>query len=91
MLILDYVLRKDQSNGEAFQEVTTPSEEAIKPIQSCEADTYIRTPCYDFIYSPVGDPTIAVRPRILSIGCAMAAVRRQPRSPLSPICVCPWP
>eukprot|EP00892_Ulva_mutabilis_P002376 jgi/Ulvmu1/12139/UM085_0003.1 len=58
VLLLDYAIRADVNSSEEFRELRTPTRNSVNEIPKCEADIYIKPPCFDFIYSPANSQRI---------------------------------
>jgi hypothetical protein len=60
-LLLDFSIRNDNANTDLYADVRTPERVDVLPIRNCKEDYFMKPACFDFIYSPVGDPAVEVR------------------------------
>jgi hypothetical protein len=76
--LLDLAVRADNVNISTFTNNPDPAVAPVGPIPACETDTYGRTPCWDFIYSPNNSAAVdvsraaALSARLVSRRCPVA-------------------
>jgi hypothetical protein len=68
-LVIEKALRADTQNQENYSVNRDPKVTTIGAIPSCNADLYIgkTKSCYDFIYTPVGNPIVEVSAATLKL------------------------